>query len=158
MSKADLEAIQEQLTLTLMACNNTSAFLNIRESNNDILVPEDPNNFAVVLEDVANKEDYTIMLEIIDSITSAIDTTDMDPDSPNTAILEHINHPLFTTPLREALSADLVGSEESLSDYLECMRMAVEDAVKNTEGYLSAPNSDIDMEVDPNPPISPHRI
>ena len=144
MTDADSKAIQEQLTLTLVARNNAAASLNIGDSNNDIDVPIHPN-FAVVLEDVTNK-DYAIMLEIIDSISEAINTTRSDDDSANLEIPEQINHPLFTTPVREALAADLIGSEESLCDYLVCMRIAVEDASKVTEGYLAAPDPDVDMD------------
>jgi hypothetical protein len=149
MSDADSKALQEQLTLALVARNNASASLDIPEANNDIQTPDDPN-FAVVLEDVTNK-DYALMLEIIDSITAAIEPPDSDGDSTSIAIPEHTNHPLFTTALREALSADLIGSEESLIDYLECMRMAVEDAHKITDGYLSSTDADSIMEVETDP-------
>ena len=144
MSDADSKAIQEQLTLTLIARNKTSASLNIGNPNNDILVTDDPN-FAVVLEEVTNK-DYTVMLEIIDSISTAIDITDTDINSTSIAIPEYVTHPLFTTSLREALLADLISSEESLTDYLSCMRMAVEDALKITDGYLTTTDFNVDME------------
>ena len=151
MSEADSKAIQEQLTMTLIARNNAAASSNIGESNHDIDVSIHPN-FAVVLEDVTNK-DYACMLELIDSIAAAIINTNSDEDSINMEIPEQIDHPLFTSPVREALAADLIGSEESLRDYLECMRIAVEDASKVTEGYLSTPDPDIDMESAEDPPL-----
>ena len=151
MSEADSKAIQEQLTMTLIARNNAAASSNIGESNHDIDVSIHPN-FAVVLEDVTNK-DYACMLELIDSIAAAIINTNSDEDSINMEIPEQIDHPLFTSPVREALAANLIGSEESLRDYLECMRIAVEDASKVTEGYLSTPDPDIDMESAEDPPL-----
>ena len=43
--------------------------------------------------------------------------------------------------------SDLTGSEDSLTDYLECMRMAIEDASKITKGYMT-PSRDSDMQLE----------
>lgn len=144
MTPADSQAIQEQLTLTLISRTNISDSLQIGDANNDIEVPDVPN-FAVVLEDIT-KKDYSLMLEIIDSITAAIDTNNDDESTIN--IPDHVNHPLFTTALHEALLADLTGSEESLLDYLECMKMAIDSTVKATAGYLSPSSQEDGMLLD----------
>ena len=108
----------------------------------ELELPETPT-FAVVLEDITNK-DYSIMLDIIKSISSAIPKSAED-DEPRTEIPDNIQHHLFTQALRDALKSDLIGSDESLSEYLDCMIMAIEDAQKITEGYLTDSN-DVDME------------
>ena len=142
MTDDDAKAIQEQLTLTLISRSKTADALQLDEEDKDITVPDVPN-FAVALEDVTNK-DYSIMLEIIDSITAVLQS--ITQEDPNLNILEQVYHPLFTPALREALISDLTGSEESLTDYLEFMRIAIEDSSKITQGYL-APSDDDDMQL-----------
>ena len=143
MTDDDAKAIQEQLTLTLISRSKTADALQIDEEVKDITVPDVPN-FAVALEDATHK-DYSIMLEIIDGITAALKS--ITQEDPDLNILEQISHPLFTSALREALISDLTGSEESLTDYLEFMRIAIEDSSKITQGYL-APSNDDDMQLD----------
>ena len=144
MSEADSKAIQEELTLALVSRSKASDALLLGEESMELELPETPT-FAVVLEDITNK-DYSIMLDIIKSISSAIPKSgdDDDDDEPSTEIPDNIQHHLFTQSLRDALKSDLIGSEESLSEYLECMTLAIEDAQKITEGYLTDSN-DVDM-------------
>ena len=142
MSVDDSKAIQEQLTLALVSRSKASDALHLGEESMELELPETPT-FAVVLEDITNK-DYSIMLDIIKSISSAIPKSAED-DEPRTEIPDNIQHHLFTQALRDALKSDLIGSDESLSEYLDCMIMAIEDAQKITEGYLTDSN-DVDME------------
>jgi hypothetical protein len=142
MSDDDAKAIQDQLTLSIISRTKIADALCLGDANNNIDIPDEPN-FAVVLEDLTMKN-YNVMLEIIDSIMASIKPTDQD-EQPNT-IPDHVEHVLFTSALRDALAADLAGSEDSLTDYLECMRMAIEGALKITEGYM-APSETQDDEV-----------
>lgn len=108
MSDADSKAIQEQLALTLVSRSKSSDALRLGEESMDLELPENPN-FAVVLEDVTNK-DYSIMLDIINSIFEAIPTPNDDAE-PSIDIPENIQHHLFSQALRDALKSDLVGAE-----------------------------------------------
>lgn len=137
MSEANSKAIQEQLTLTLVACNKASDALQLGDDDSmDTSIPDVPN-FAVALEDITNKN-YATMLEIIDSISNAIPIT--EDDEPSIEIPDDIQHPLFTQSLRDVLASDLLGAEESLADYIECMRMAIQNSLKVTEGYMTDSN------------------
>lgn len=144
MSEADSRAIQEQLTLTLVSQHKESVALQLGEEQMELDIPENPN-FAVVLEEVTGKN-YSTMLEIINSISEAIPTTH-DEDKPSTEIPTNIQHHLFTQALYDALKSDLLGSEESLAEYLECMTMAIESAQQITDDYMTDTN-DAAMEQD----------
>ena len=132
----------DSVNSTGQSSSKASDALHLGEESMELELPETPT-FAVVLEDITNK-DYSIMLDIIKSISSAIPKSAED-DEPRTEIPDNIQHHLFTQALRDALKSDLIGSDESLSEYLDCMIMAIEDAQKITEGYLTDSN-DVDME------------
>lgn len=84
------------------------------------------------------------MIAIIDSIIAEIQPDDGNEET--TTIPQFVKHPLFTQELRDALMADLDGEEESLSEYLCCMREAALSADRITTNYLTTTNEDAPMD------------
>lgn len=92
LTEADSKTIQEQLSLTRASCDIAAQALQLGDEDSvDTPIPDAPN-FAVVLENITNKNCET-MLEIIESISNAIPNT--EDDTPITVIPDDIQHPLF---------------------------------------------------------------